>query len=778
MSTETRELDTILTLQYLQSSRRRPVPLNLEQSSGDLSSYEQQPDDSTALQDAAVKSATSLIAVVNDMLRSPPATARFPPQLSSLAPHHGRPRSRTAPSTPLVEAPARPAPVELPGSIPDRPLASYHQSFDGKMETRMSQGPRHEQPRKRARRPSHPWLHLPLGSNAETPKGNPPSVAADYDPTVRQHSQRENPPDESGWARTPLPCGSTAPQSRQSYMSGTPSSLHGAPSHESSSRLPRSSLNLMREDNQHLTGNQVKALEHGKVPLSDLVSLHASHEDHVATIVEAHQRQITSLRMYIDFLEQCSGLSRTSEKSCPELQTGGKAAERHNMELPCDRSSAEASYLFQRNSHHGYIDSTIDTHCTSYAPYGELWLECNHLRSNLESCKRHIAHSEETVSRMQRLELSLKNENGSLRSRLLAANNERMDVQEGLYEACKDLKKLAEREACLARKNEELRRRFLHATRPTMLPEHQVEIAKQTRSGHCRTRSDVSYQHTSSGPTRAQNATQTIMLLENSQRRQTGTQLPQSKQQAQEDDTRRQSSARKSPTLEFTVSSARAVSLTNIAALSLTASTESVTPAAPRVSGVHRSEHLQVQKDGGVQTGDLQSSELQPQDAAFDGSDCRIPQSQQTTQPSTPKIMSTRANYPPTARTPSPSPSLSSSQSSSISSSTPATILPQTPRTVSSTRGEVPPVPTMNPCYSTHARTPPAGVNKRLPKTPPLDSEPLLLPPAYMPVIKREETMKSVGGSIIELYADGGPEDSSGWEQECCDEDKGWVEWV
>jgi hypothetical protein len=47
-----------------------------------------------------------------------------------------------------------------------------------------------------------------------------------------------------------------------------------------------------------------------------------------------------------------------------------------------------------------------------------------------------------------------------------------------------------------------------------------------------------------------------------------------------------------------------------------------------------------------------------------------------------------------------------------------------------------------------------------------------------MPVIKREETMKSVGGSIIELYADGGPEDSSGWEQECCDEDKGWVEWV
>jgi hypothetical protein len=73
---------------------------------------------------------------------------------------------------------------------------------------------------------------------------------------------------------------------------------------------------------------------------------------------------------------------------------------------------------------------------------------------------------------------------------------------------------------------------------------------------------------------------------------------------------------------------------------------------------------------------------------------------------------------------------------------------------------------------------PPAGVNKRLPKTPPLDSDPLLLPPAYSPVIKRGETMKSVGGSIIELYAGRGLEDDSEWEAEGRSEDKGWVEWV
>jgi hypothetical protein len=79
-------------------------------------------------------------------------------------------------------------------------------------------------------------------------------------------------------------------------------------------------------------------------------------------------------------------------------------------------------------------------------------------------------------------------------------------------------------------------------------------------------------------------------------------------------------------------------------------------------------------------------------------------------------------------------------------------------------------------------------MNKRLPKTPPLDSDPLLLPSAYSPVIKRGETMKSVGGSIIELYAGRGLEDDSGWEEEGRgegngsegkgSEGKGWAEWV
>jgi hypothetical protein len=769
----------VLTVRCLQTSRRRPVPLKLDQSPEDLSSYDQQSDDSTALQDAAVKSATSLIAVVNDMLRSPPPSARLPPP-SSLAPNHGRPRSRTAPSTPLVEAPARPAPVELPGSFPDRPRASYHHSYDGKLKTRASQDPRYEQPCKSARRPSHPWLHLPLNSSTETSTANPPNEAARRD--SHNLAQWASPPNESRRVRASMPSANTASQARQSYISGPPNSRHGLASRESDPRLPRSSLNIMREDNHPLVENQVETLERDEVPLSDIASLHASHEDHMASMVEAHQREVTSLRMYITFLEQRHGLPRVNEalfhpsaQPCSKLQASGTAAERQTMDLPDHQSSARASHLSQQISHHGYIDSTFDAPCTSYAPYGEIWLECNHLRDNLETCKRQIAHAEEMISRMQRLELSLKNENGNLRCRLLAANNERMDVQEGLYEACKDLRNLAEREASLVRENEGLRRRSLHPTRPTILPDEAVKIAKQKRSDHFRARSDVSCQHMGSGPLLVQNALRSTMPPENLQRHQAGTQLPERKQQAQVDDTRRQSNDHESQMSNFTLSSARAVSLTNVAAPSLTASTKSATAAVPRTSEGHR--NSQIQEQGGLQIDDPQPSKHKPQDADADELNSHAPQSHHSTHPTTPKSRPTRTSYAPTTRTPSPSPSLTSSNSSTSSSAL-AFSLPQTPRTVSSTAAEAPPIPTMEPFSFIHPRTPPAGVNKKLPQTPPLDEDPLLLQSACSPVIKRGETMKSVGGSIIELYAGRGQGDGSEWEREGCGEDKGWVEWV
>lgn len=98
------------------------------------------------------------------MLRSPLASARLPPSSSTLAPSHGRPRSRTAPSTPLVEAPTHTL-VELPGSIPDRPRASYHHSYDSKLrQTARTYS--------HMKRPSHPWLHLQGDHKTDAPDGD------------------------------------------------------------------------------------------------------------------------------------------------------------------------------------------------------------------------------------------------------------------------------------------------------------------------------------------------------------------------------------------------------------------------------------------------------------------------------------------------------------------------------------------------------------------------------------------------------------------------------
>lgn len=100
-----------------------------------------------------------------------------------------------------------------------------------------------------------------------------------------------------------------------------------------------------------------------------------------------------------------------------------------------------------------------------------------------------------------------------------------------------------------------------------------------------------------------------------------------------------------------------------------------------------------------------------------------------------------------------------------------------------------------------------AGINKELPKPPVLEEEgeeyedappPPSLSPSlvhgrhYSPpvVVQRAETMKSVGGSIIELYAGrGGLEqegyanlDDDDWERQRVvsggGEKKGWAEWL
>lgn len=120
-----------------------------------------------------------------------------------------------------------------------------------------------------------------------------------------------------------------------------------------------------------------------------------------------------------------------------------------------------------------------------------------------------------------------------------------------------------------------------------------------------------------------------------------------------------------------------------------------------------------------------------------------------------------------------PSPPLSPSHSPSPSAL--GISIPQTPRTVASATAEALLVATDSPGTYTYPRTPPTGVHKELP-LPPLDASPT-------PVrLRRGETVKSVGNSIIELYAAREGDDwDRGWCEDELEEEKGgrgWVEWV
>ena len=198
---------------YTQNGHLRPLPLRLEPSPEVVSPHDEPAEDQTTLQDAAVKSATSLIAVVNDMLRSPLASARLPPPSSTLAPSYGRPRSCTAPSTPLVEAPSHTL-VELPGSIPERPRGTQHHSYDSKLRRSM-------RPNNHSRRPSHPRLDPPIDSK------NDQSHRDLQDSIVSKSNLPSTPRQQQSEVLTARTCRYSKPVAQQRQIWSDPIQSHG-----------------------------------------------------------------------------------------------------------------------------------------------------------------------------------------------------------------------------------------------------------------------------------------------------------------------------------------------------------------------------------------------------------------------------------------------------------------------------------------------------------------------------------------------------------------------
>lgn len=442
---------------FIQKIHRRPVPLRLEQSPEVVPAYYHAEDDSTALQDAAVKSATSLIAVVNDMLRSPLASARLPPPSSTLAPTHGRPRSRTAPSTPLVELPVQPL-VELPGSIPDRPFTPHRESQDGKVRssTRTS---------KTAKRSSHSWLHRPVDRKEDIRTG---SLSHRTSSEGAERAQPVTPKQyPSGGSTTYKPI---RPDITSRRIWSDPIQSHGTlcpvtstplcdTTHEHGASKASTSSASTREDSRTSYEASVQSVDMAQVSYAS--SLQASHEAHLAALTEAHQREIASLNMYIAQLEQHHGIPRTNEPHAHPMMR--QHAHLYNNEMYKRVSLWQSTHAqhydaTQQSDPRSQTRDLNDQHCTSSAGCGELWLECNNLRNTLEAANNRLSQSEYDVRRLQSHNRTQKATIEDLQRRLLAANDERLDVREGLHDACCRVRNLVEREAGLVDELEKLRR--------------------------------------------------------------------------------------------------------------------------------------------------------------------------------------------------------------------------------------------------------------------------------------------------------------------------------
>lgn len=435
---------------------------------------------SIALQDAAVQSATSLMAVMNDMLRSPHVSAHLHKRSTSLQPMHGRPRSHTAPSTPLAEA-SFPDPVELPGCPPHQRLrASLEQAADGKSITtpatasNASIGHSIERPHTSPQESVHPFIQKERNSLESSGRQehrvqypfSPDSYRAPATKDMALGRQASSLPgdDESN-----IPSGTSATASNKTRP--VLSVLQPSQVENISKPLVPASLPAVRRPSVTVEGltvtsatedsNNCNQTDVEEMLMQQLSSMRAAHEAHIVLLKAAHEKQLESQRLYIDMLERHCRSRRTLPAAIPVAPRGltidTSQASRRLEEASTSNLSTAVAQSFEsplesqkRSSH----DSNAETESLrrklsllrrSQSESTETRRERDQLRDSLDRSDRRILQLKDIVRKAKENEKALKNAAEDLKGRLEEANNERMDVREGLHQACVQVRRLTER---------------------------------------------------------------------------------------------------------------------------------------------------------------------------------------------------------------------------------------------------------------------------------------------------------------------------------------------
>ena len=204
--------------------------------------------------------------------------------------------------------------------------------------------------------------------------------------------------------------------------------------------------------------------------MQQISSLRASHDAHICSLKEAHERDIASHRSYISFLE-----SRRGPPSAPLMD--GKHAltidTSHSIartsELPTSEASANTLQSFELsldNQKRASIEACQSVEALkrklslcrkAQADAVDVRRERDQLREANARGDRRVLQLKDIVRKAKENEKAMKNAAADLDARLVLANNERTDVLEGYHEACARLQNLAKERHHITKELEQVR---------------------------------------------------------------------------------------------------------------------------------------------------------------------------------------------------------------------------------------------------------------------------------------------------------------------------------
>lgn len=385
----------------------------------------------------------------------------------------GRLRSNTAPSTPLFEAPGK-DPVELPGSFPI--WSSAHYESRSSMDTVASS------------------KHASVGRNIERPHSSPQhSSYAFHDETRQPLLATSRSAVDVRTTTGPIlhqrhPNASTDGQRNASGQSlQTPANVTvSAPSDldRESFRKP----DAHRDGTGASTGGErvryrpfvppvFNTVQDEAIPPTDsralldqISTMRRSHEAHVTSLREAHDREVDSHRSYILFLEGCATTGTVPQRATKRSLTldtshvTGRTDDLQSLDVSASTSlqSLDSSLEGQRRTS---VESvTAETEALkrklslcrkTQSELGDVRRERDRFRETSDKSERRIAQLKDIVRKSKDTEKAMRNKVQSLEAALLAANVQRIDVLEGYREACEQISGLHDKQLAMMKERED-----------------------------------------------------------------------------------------------------------------------------------------------------------------------------------------------------------------------------------------------------------------------------------------------------------------------------------